>query len=500
LFAVARRALMPALLLGLLAFPSASVAANAHDFWTQALPIGRDVEDVRSNAGAGEALAATGPAQEPLTSSGAGYCNNGTISDVPGVDMVQTIWYRVAGNNEPITIDTRGSEIDTVVGVYDGPPSAATFIACDNDISGADATTEVTFDSAQGTQYYVQVGCRTGCAAPEGNIDFEAFSSPPNDFQDSPATLQNHATLPSRTRGATTETNERDDCDGSPYSRTVWFRYVAPGPGTAIFTASGNFDSVLAIYRDGGFLACNDDGVPTVAGASRKSLHVTAGTYMLQVGAFGFAPDADYGSFGATVDFSADPIPPPSDRDGDGIADASDKCPDQNASARDANRDGCLDPDLDSDHDGIAIPADRCPAQNATGRDANHDGCLDPKPRKRVSADAKLGVVATSSGVRVRFLRVTAPKHAKVLVRCGRHCRFARTATAAFAPLAQAARVVSFKKLAGRAFAAKQRIKIYVTRPGRIGVYIEYRILRGDFKRITRCLNAGSLRPRKRCA
>jgi hypothetical protein len=488
---------LPALLLGLLAFPSASVAANAHDYWTQALPVGLDVEAVRSNAGATEALDSTGTADEPLTPAGEGFCNNGAISDVPGVDMTHTIWYRVTGDGEPITIDVRGSTIDTVVGVYDGPPASATFVACDNDIRGgadADLTTEVTFDSVQDTQYYVQVGCRRDCATPEGNIDFEAFSSPANDFQDSPATLQNHSTLASRTRGATTEVNERDTCGSSPYSRTVWFRYAAPGPGTAIFTASGNFDSVLAVYRGTSFLACNDDGVPSVAGASRLSLHVTAGTYMLQVGAYGFAPDADYGSFGATVDFAADPPP---DRDGDRIPDASDSCPDQNASARDANHDGCLDPDPDPDHDGVFGAADHCPTQNAAGRDANRDGCLDKAPVPVLKSHATLRATPTATGIRVRFLRVTAPRGAKVRVRCGRRCTFAKTAVFSEAPAATAARLVSFKRLAGRSFRAGTRIKIYVTKKRRIGRYFEYRVKKGNFRKIERCLAPGTRRVRK---
>jgi hypothetical protein len=501
LIGVARRSLFPALLLALLAFPSASVAANVHDYWTQALPVGLDVEAVRSNAGAGEALGSTGTAQEPLTPAGVGYCNNGAISDVPGVDMTHTIWYRVTGDGEPITIDLRGSTIDTVVGVYNGAPSSATFVACDNDIRGgadADLATEVTFDSVQDAQYYVQVGCRSGCGTPEGNIDFEAFSSPANDFQDSAATLQNHSTLASRTRGATTELNEREACGSSPYSRTVWFRFAAPGPGTAIFTASGNFDSVLAVYRGTSFLACNDDGVPSVAGASRLSLHVTTGTYMVQVGGYGFAPDADYGSFGATVDFSADPIPPPPDRDSDGIPDASDKCPDQNASARDANRDGCLDPDPDPDHDGVFGAADRCPTQNAAGRDANRDGCLDKAPVKELNgARASLRATPTSTGIRVRSLRVTAPRGAKALVRCGRRCTFAKTAVISEAPVATAARVLSFKRLAGRSFRAGARIKIYVSKKNRIGKYFEYRVTKGNFRKIERCLAPGTRRVRK---
>jgi hypothetical protein len=215
---------------------------------------------------------------------------------------------------------------------------------------------------------------------------------------------------------------------------------------------------------------------------------------MLQVGAYGFAPDADYGSFGATVDFAADPPP---DRDGDRIPDASDSCPDQNASARDANHDGCLDPDPDPDHDGVFGAADHCPTQNAAGRDANRDGCLDKAPVPVLKSHATLRATPTATGIRVRFLRVTAPRGAKVRVRCGRRCTFAKTAVFSEAPAATAARLVSFKRLAGRSFRAGTRIKIYVTKKRRIGRYFEYRVKKGNFRKIERCLAPGTRRVRK---
>ena len=89
----------------------------------------------------------------------------------------------------------------------------------------------------------------------------------------------------------------------SPYSRTVWFRYTAPGPGTATFDANGTFDSLLAVYRGTTFLGCNDDGAIRGAG-SVSAAHVTSRRLPVQVGALGIAPDAEYGTFGASVRFT----------------------------------------------------------------------------------------------------------------------------------------------------------------------------------------------------
>ena len=138
--------------------------------------------------------------------------------------------------------------------------------------------------------------------------------------------------------------------------------------------------------------------------------------------------------------------------------------PEPERGRRDANRDGCLDPDPDPDRDGVPVGPDKCPTENAAGRDTNHDGCLDPLPRKRISAEVNLRATPTANGIRIRFLKVQAPRGTKVTVRCGRGCRFAKRASASGEPLAVASRTVTVRKLAGRSFRAGQKIRIYVTR------------------------------------
>jgi outer membrane protein OmpA-like peptidoglycan-associated protein len=82
----------------------------------------------------------------------------------------------------------------------------------------------------------------------------------------------------------------------------------------------------------------------------------------------------------AFLGYSFTPVrkPPPSDRDGDGLADDVDRCPDQ-AEDRDGfqDEDGCPDPD--NDNDGIADANDRCPNE-PEDKDGfqDGDGCADP--------------------------------------------------------------------------------------------------------------------------
>jgi len=72
------------------------------------------------------------------------------------------------------------------------------------------------------------------------------------------------------------------------------------------------------------------------------------------------------------------PPEPPKDRDGDGIVDMEDMCPDDPEDIDEyKDEDGCPDPD--NDDDGIADTADKCP-QEAEDLDKfqDQDGCPDP--------------------------------------------------------------------------------------------------------------------------
>ena len=62
------------------------------------------------------------------------------------------------------------------------------------------------------------------------------------------------------------------------------------------------------------------------------------------------------------------------DKDGDGVANLDDACPNQNAFGWDLDVDGCLD---DFDQDGVTDNLDVCPGENALGWDLNADGCID---------------------------------------------------------------------------------------------------------------------------
>lgn len=150
-----------------------------------------------------------------------------------------------------------------------------------------------------------------------------------------------------------------------------------------------------------------------------------------------------------------------------------------------------------------------------------------PTTVQRLTGDATLRATATPTGIRVAQLRVSAPRGARITVSCTRRgCRRQaltaqaagtlgepigpvspatsgarkRSATAADSPRARSARTRSFSNVRGRRLNAGAAIEIRITRRGAIGRYIKYTIRRGNFSKITRCMNPGSTRPRRRCS
>ncbi|HEX7840801.1 MAG TPA: OmpA family protein [Kofleriaceae bacterium] len=108
------------------------------------------------------------------------------------------------------------------------------------------------------------------------------------------------------------------------------------------------------------------------------------------------------------------PVPPAADdaalvrdRDGDGIPDRLDACPDQPGPPQSAAGNGCPEPEPDPDGDGIVGQADRCPDQpeDQDGWE-DEDGCPDELPSD----------VAGQLAMTVRF----APGHARITRAAGK--------------------------------------------------------------------------------
>ena len=236
---------------------------------------------------------------------------------------------------------------------------------------------------------------------------------------------------------------ENTTCKGIAFGKTVWYD-LHPDVGGAVEIQTGGFDVAINVYEFDNRSAKIVRPVDCSAGPGTQDFiipRVDGGKhYTVQIGGLDAGMGAAAGSLGISFQFFAD-------RDGDGVFDPIDDCPD--------------------------VPAQR------------HGGCP-----QELDATPKLTATPTGSGIIVKRLSVSATKGSKVEVRCRRGCsgHQARTAGA-----------VSFPLLRGRALPAGAAIEIFVTKAQSIGRYVRYDVVRGNFKRVDRCLRPGSHTPRKKC-
>ena len=70
----------------------------------------------------------------------------------------RTVWYSVVGTGDPITIDPRGSDFDTVIAAYTSSANDLVQAGCVDDDEIGQTQGLLTFDTTLGTTYLVQIG------------------------------------------------------------------------------------------------------------------------------------------------------------------------------------------------------------------------------------------------------------------------------------------------------------------------------------------------------
>jgi hypothetical protein len=236
---------------------------------------------------------------------------------------------------------------------------------------------------------------------------------------------------------------ENTTCKGLVFGKTVWYD-LHPDVGGAVEIQTGGFDVAINVYEFDNRSAKILRSVDCSAGPGTQDFiipRIEGGRhYTVQFGGLDAGMGAAAGSLGISFQFFAD-------RDGDNVFDPIDECPDL-----------------------PGVPPSGCP--------------------RELAATPKLTAVATATGIIVKRLSVSATKGAKVEVRCRRRCSGHQARTAG---------VVSFPLLRGRALPAGAVVEIFVTKSKSFGRYVRYEIVRGNFKRVDRCLLPGSHTPRKKC-
>ncbi len=185
------------------------------------------------------------------------------------------------------TIDTFGSNFDTLLGVYTGSQvTALTQVASNDDTSGVQS--RVSFPARAGETYYIAVdgwGGRSGSIVL--NLALTPAASQLNDDFANAALLEGTSvTVNASNQNASKETDEPNHA-GNSGGHSVWWKWTAPAAGAvAIDTFGSSFDTLLGVYTGSPvtaltLVASNDD---TAGRQSRVAFQAVAGrTYTIAV-------------------------------------------------------------------------------------------------------------------------------------------------------------------------------------------------------------------------
>jgi hypothetical protein len=192
-------------------------------------------------------------------------------------------WNWTATTAGPVTIDTFGSNFDTLLAVYTGNAVDALTPVASNDQAGNTDQSRVSFFAVASATYHIAVD---GWSGQTGDISLNV-SGPSNDQFISATPLDADADSASNVN-ATAEPGEPAHA-GQPAQTSVWWRWTSPVTGdVTIDTLGSSFDTRLAVYTGPTVstlieIAANDDAAPGTTHSS-LTLAVSAGaTYHIAV-------------------------------------------------------------------------------------------------------------------------------------------------------------------------------------------------------------------------
>jgi len=199
--------------------------------------------------------ASTGATKEAGEPSHAG--NNGGKS----------VWYRwTPAINGTAVMDTTGSAYDTLLAVYTGADVAGlTSIAANNDISGNNPRSRVTFSVIAGTTYRIAVDGRNGESGLVVLNWNEVTGPPVNDSFSSAIVLAGSSGSANGTNINATRQSGEPNHAGNTGGSSIWYRWTPAIGGQVTFNTLGSsFDTLLAVYTGSSLgsltvVAANDD-------------------------------------------------------------------------------------------------------------------------------------------------------------------------------------------------------------------------------------------------
>jgi hypothetical protein len=200
-----------------------------------------------------------------------------------------SIWWSYTPTQDGmVRIETKGSDIDTIISVWTGASHPLNEVGCNDD--GEGTTSKLNLEVKGGTKYLIRV---SGYESAVGNIALKIreIHPPKNDHLANAIAI---TTVPyetvGSTEGATKEESEEGATCGSEDNNSIWWKYTATQDGVLTANTFGTeYDTILSVSESTGFatteVACNDDAGE--GNASRVAVMVQKGkTYYIRASGY----------------------------------------------------------------------------------------------------------------------------------------------------------------------------------------------------------------------
>jgi len=209
-----------------------------------------------------------------------------------------SVWYKwVAPSNGSVTFKTKGSNFDTLLGVYAGSSITSLTTIASNDDDDIGQTSKVTFAASAGVTYYIAVDGFKQLILRTGNIMLSwrietIIQSPPPPINDNFSNAQLLSTSAGTAIGTNVSATVENGEPSHAGEASIWYKWQSPGVGTVTFTTFGSdFDTLLGVYTGATVNAlttiANNDDDPSSGIQSKVTFFTLTGiTYHIAIDGF----------------------------------------------------------------------------------------------------------------------------------------------------------------------------------------------------------------------
>ena len=160
-------------------------------------------------------------------------------------------WTWTAPDSGGATIDSAGSDFNTVVAVYTGDSvSTLTPVAENDNVSYSKRTSRLSFRAQAGTTYRIVVDSAWDYGTGSINLNLTLGPPPGNDLfaNATPLPSETHVSTAGRNDGASAEPGEPSHYAFAPARSSVWFTWTAPQDGSLTIRTDTDFARDVAVY------------------------------------------------------------------------------------------------------------------------------------------------------------------------------------------------------------------------------------------------------------